>query len=68
MPDSRPPNKRVIGLALVASAVLLCIIGALGYSGVLQLPDDVRVPVVVLLSVGALLDLLLAWWFLRSVS
>jgi hypothetical protein len=68
MPEAAAPNRRVIGLALLASAILLGLTAALSYTGVLPLADEVRGVVAIATGAAALLDVLVAVWFLRSAS
>jgi hypothetical protein len=65
MPEPSGPNRRFIGRALLASAGILLVIAALGYSGVLPVPDETRGLLAVVTGLAALADVAVAMRFLK---
>ena len=59
-------SRRVVAMALGASALLLAAIATAAYAGVLPFPEEVRAIVAGVLGAAAAVDLLLAFWFFRS--
>jgi hypothetical protein len=59
-------SRRVVGMALGSSALLLAGMATAIYTGLLPFPDDVRTTLAGVLGAVAALDLLLGFWFFRS--
>ena len=59
-------SRRVVALALGASALLLVVMAALVYSGVLPFPDELRATVAAIFGGVAAVDLLPGFWFFRT--
>jgi hypothetical protein len=55
-----------VAFSLVGSAVLLGAVAVWAFTGMLPLDDEVRGIVGTALTVAAVLDLALAFWFFRS--
>jgi hypothetical protein len=65
MPEPTAPNRRFIGLTLLASAGILLVIAALSYTGVLPVPDDTRGLLAAVTGLAAVADVVVATRFLR---
>ena len=59
-------SRRVVAMALGASALLLVVMAGAIYGGVLPFPDDMRAMVASIFVGVAAVDLLLGFWFFRS--
>jgi hypothetical protein len=65
---TQPGNRRIVGFALVASAVVLGLVAALIYTGVFGVSEQARGIVAGAMGVAAVLDMLLAVYFIVSDS
>jgi hypothetical protein len=61
-------SRRIIGFALIASAVVLGIVASLIYTGVFGVSQQARTIVAGAMAVAAVLDMLLAVYFIVSDS
>jgi hypothetical protein len=61
-------SRRIVGFALVASAVVLGLVAALIYSGAFGVSEQARGIVAGAMGVAAVLDMLLAVYFIVSDS
>ncbi len=59
-------SRRVVALALGASALLLLLLALLLYTGVIPVEESLRGTVAGVLSAGAAVDTVLALWFFRT--
>jgi hypothetical protein len=59
-------SRRVVGMALGASALLLAGMATVIYTGLFPFPDDMRSTVAGVFGAVAAVDLLLGFWFFRS--
>jgi len=64
MPDQRG-SKQVIALALMFSAVLLVVLAALIYIGVVPMAEETRLVAAIAIGVAAVTDFAVAIWFFR---
>jgi hypothetical protein len=61
-------NRRIVGYALVASAVVLGTVAALIYTGVFGVSEQARGIVAGAMGIAAVLDMVLAVYFIVSDS
>ena len=66
--STQPGNRRIIGFALIASSVVLGIVASLIYTGVFGVNEQSRMIVAGAMVMGAVLDMLLAVYFIVSDS
>jgi hypothetical protein len=66
--STQPGSRRIVGFALVASAVVLGLVAALIYTGVFGVSEQARGIVAGAMGVAAVLDMLLAVYFIVSDS
>jgi hypothetical protein len=66
--DASARSRRIVGLALVGSAVLLVLAAASFYAGVIPLPPETRSLVATVIAVAGLIDALIGALFLRAAS
>jgi hypothetical protein len=59
-------SRRIVGLALGGSALLLAGMATALYTGLLPFPDELRTTLAGVLGAVAAVDLLLGFWFFRS--
>ena len=59
-------SRRVVGLALMGTAVVFAGLAVAAFAGVLTFADTVRGPVAGAFGAVAAVDLLLGFWFFRS--
>jgi len=59
-------SRRIVGLALGGSALLLAGMATALYTGLLPFPDELRTTLPGVLGAVAAVDLLLGFWFFRS--
>lgn len=64
--DDKRAKRKVVGLALVASAFLMGLVALLVYAGVIDVSDQARGLVAGVLGVVAALDVSLAVYFIVS--
>jgi hypothetical protein len=64
--STEPGSRRIIGFALIASAVVLGIVASLIYTGVFGVSQQARTIVAGAMAVAAVLDMLLAVYFIVS--
>jgi hypothetical protein len=64
--DGRRSNRRIVGLALIGSALVMMAVVGLIYAGVFEVSGDAQRIVASILGVVAALDLLMAVYFLVS--
>ena len=64
--DGRSANRRIVGLALIGSALVMMAVVGLIYAGVFEVSGDAQRIVASILGVVAALDLLMAVYFLVS--
>jgi small neutral amino acid transporter SnatA (MarC family) len=64
--DNKRANRRIVGLALIGSAVVMMAVVGLIYAGVFEVSGDAQRVVAGILGVVAALDLLMAVYFLVS--
>jgi Tfp pilus assembly protein PilX len=64
--DSRRGNRRIVGLALIGSALVMMAVVGLIYAGVFEVSGDAQRIVASILGVVAVLDLVMAVYFLVS--
>ena len=63
---SRRANRRIVGLALIGSALVMMAVVGLIYAGVFEVSGDAQRIVASILGVVAALDLVMALYFLVS--
>jgi hypothetical protein len=61
-------NKRVVGMALFASSIIMVIVAILFGTGVLPIGDETRPILVGVLLVAAVIDAFMGWRFLMASS
>jgi hypothetical protein len=66
MADMSPRSRRIVGLALLASAGFLLVTALVIYTGLLPVGDEIKGTVAAVLGAVAAVDLLLGFWFFRS--
>jgi hypothetical protein len=66
MHEPRTGSRRIVGLALAASAAVLALIAALIYTGVFGVAPQSRAIVAGAMAAAAVLDVLLAVYFIVS--
>jgi hypothetical protein len=59
-------SRRVVGLALIGSAVMIGTTAAAAYTGLLPFAEDLRGTLSLVLGAVALVDFLLGFWFFRA--
>ena len=64
--DGRRGNRRIVGLALIGSALVMMAVVGLIYAGVFEVSGDAQRIVASILGVVAVLDLVMAVYFLVS--
>ena len=62
MPEQQNP-KRLVGVILMVSAVILGVVAGLFFTGVLPIDSEVRPIVTAAMAVAALADLAIGAWF-----
>jgi hypothetical protein len=68
MDDDRQGSRRIVGFALAGSAAVLMVVAALIYTGVFGVAEESRAIVAGAMGVAAVLDMLLAVYFMASSS
>jgi hypothetical protein len=66
MDEERAGSRRIVGFALAGSAVVLLIVAALIYAGVFGIAEESRTIVAGAMGVAAVLDLVMALYFILS--
>jgi Tfp pilus assembly protein PilX len=64
--DNKRANRRIVGLALIGSALVMMAVVGLIYTGVFEVSGDAQRIVASILGVVAFLDLAMAVYFLVS--
>jgi hypothetical protein len=59
-------SRRIVGFAMLASALVLGVVAALVYTGVFGVSEQARAIVAGAMALAAVLDLLLAVYFIAS--
>jgi hypothetical protein len=66
MDDDRQGSRRIVGFALAGSATVLMVVAALIYTGVFGVAEESRAIVAGAMGLAAILDLVLALYFIVS--
>ncbi len=66
MDDDRQGSRRIVGFALAGSAAVLMIVASLIYTGVFGIAEQSRGIVAGAMGLAAVLDLVLALYFIMS--
>jgi len=66
MNDEQPGSRRIVGFALAGSAAVLMVVAALIYTGVFGIAEESRGVVAGAMGLAAMLDVVLALYFIMS--
>jgi hypothetical protein len=64
--DEQAGKRRVVGFAMLGSAVMMFLVAALAYSGIFEVSSGAERTVASVLGIVALFDLAMALYFLGS--
>lgn len=67
MPEVKPqPRQQLVAMIMMVSSIALFSVAMLIFTGVVPLPDDVRIPASIGIGLAAAVDLVMALVFFRK--